>query len=639
MISKKIKDFKSQGISILEKSTEKELSKMVSIAKEYYENGHCLFTDNEYDILLEYIERKFPHNKVSKEVGAPVTKNKVTLPFEMASMNKIKPDTNALSQWLNKYKGPYIVSCKLDGVSGLYTNENGTHRLYTRGDGLVGQDISYLLDIIGLPILHTGYAVRGEFIIPKNVFENKYKDTFANARNLVSGIINSKSMDDKTADLRFITYELISPILRPSEQLLRLERMGFLYSNTVLYQSHNIITNESLSRILLEWRSDYDFEIDGVVVTDDHIYNRASGNPEHAFAFKMLISDQMAEAKVVDVIWTPSKDGYLKPRVRLEPVRLNGVTIEYATGFNGKFIEENRIGIGAVIQLVRSGDVIPFIKSVTVPAENPKMPDVPYIWTESHVDVILENLEDDKTVREKMVTLFFVSLGVEGLSSGNVHRLFETGFDSVSKILKMSKEDFEKVEGFKSRMAEKIGTSIREKIEKASLIDIMVASNKLGRGLGERKIKMIMDSMPDILLKPETNEQKIERLQQIKGIGTENANDFVEHIPEFLNFLKECGLETKLVIENRIVENRVVENQENKNHPLYGKKIVMTKVRDKNIIEFLKKVGATLEEHINKETFVLIVKSKEETTNKTEIAKKHGIMIMEPEEFNEKYMG
>ena len=79
----------------------------------------------------------------------------------------------------------------------------------------------------------------------------------------------------------------------------------------------------------------------------------------------MVLSDQIAEAKVVDVIWTPSKDGYLKPRVRIEPINLGGVTIEFATGFNGAFIKDNKIGIGATIEIIRSGDVIPHIKAVT----------------------------------------------------------------------------------------------------------------------------------------------------------------------------------------------------------------------------------------------------------------------------------
>ena len=78
----------------------------------------------------------------------------------------------------------------------------------------------------------------------------------------------------------------------------------------------------------------------------------------------MVLSDQTAETFVVDVIWSPSKDGYLKPRIRVDPVQVGGVTIEYTTGFNGAFIRDNKIGVGAKVKLIRSGDVIPYIEEV-----------------------------------------------------------------------------------------------------------------------------------------------------------------------------------------------------------------------------------------------------------------------------------
>ena len=98
-----------------------------------------------------------------------------------------------------------------------------------------------------------------------------------------------------------------------------------------------------MSDTLLEWRENYEYEIDGVIVSDNKIHVRKSGNPDYALAFKMVISDQVAEVKVLDVIYSISKSGYIKPRVRIEPVKLGGVTIEYATGFNGKFIEDTLV--------------------------------------------------------------------------------------------------------------------------------------------------------------------------------------------------------------------------------------------------------------------------------------------------------
>ena len=631
-INELIHDFKAKGIQVLEVLNEKQLSSIIKLANDNYYNETPLLTDNEYDIIKEYIEKKYPNNKAIKQIGAPVSKNKVKLPYEMASMDKIKPDTNALSNWTKKYDGPYVLSCKLDGVSGLYVNEKGVEKLYTRGDGIIGQDITHLLPILNLP-KKEGYAIRGEFIIPKKVFETKYKEKFANPRNLVSGIVNSKTLDEKVKDIHFVAYEVINPSLKPSEQMSELKA---LKHEVVMNKTLKELSNDKLSEILLEWRKEYEYEIDGVIVTNDKIYPRQSGNPEHAFAFKMVISDQVAEAKVVDVIWTPSKNGLIKPRVRIEPIQLGGVTIEYATGFNGKFIEENKIGIGSVIQIIRSGDVIPYIKSVTVPAEHAKMPDVPYTWTSTHVDVVLENIEDDITVREKNVTTFFVTLKVDGLSSGNIKRFFNAGFDSVPEILKMKKEDFEKIEGFKSKLIEKIYTSIHENVEKATLIDIMVASNKIGKGLGEKKIKPIMDAFPNILTSGDRPEVKIENLKSIKGIGDEIAKEFVINIPHFMCFLYACGLENKLSMPTAAPS--VKHENIDTSHPLYNKKIVMSKIRDKEIIDSLSKYGALLEDSMKKDTFVLIVKSKEETSNKIDYAIKNNISIMTPEEFKEKYL-
>ena len=636
---KPFEEFKTKGFAYLESLTEKQLADMVKVANDYYYNTKTsLLTDNEYDIVKEYLERKFPKNNVLSEIGAPIIKNKVKLPYEMASMDKIKPDTNVVVSWMKKYKGPYVISCKLDGVSGLYTTEGESPKLYTRGDGTVGQDVSHLLKVLDLP-KESGIVVRGEFIIPKKVFDEKYKNDFANPRNLVSGIVNAKTIDSKSKDLHFVTYEVIRPVLKPSDQMAKLVE---LKHEVVRNKTIPEISNDTLSSILVEWRGNYEYEIDGIIVSDDNIYPRHSGNPDHAFAFKMVLSEQMAEAKVVDVIWSASKDGYLKPRVRIEPIKLGGVTIEYATGFNGKFIEENKIGIGALIQIIRSGDVIPHIKSVTMPAEQPKMPLVPYKWTSTRVDIILENVGDDITVREKNITAFFVELEVDGLSSGNVKRIMTAGFDTIAKILKMTKTDFKTVEGFKEKMIEKVFNGIHEKVGKATLLDIMVASNLLGRGLGQRKLKPILDKYPDILNSGESDEDKIKMLRGIEGIGPENAKSFVSNIPTFMAFLKECDLEGKISmtnVSNAQATNRIEEKSNiDTSNPLFGKKIVMTKVRDKEIIEYLTKVGSILEDNIKKDTFVLIVKTHDDVSNKTKYATEHNIPIMMPSEFREKYM-
>lgn len=621
-------DFKKNGISVLESLNENQLSQLLREANAAYYNEEPFFTDNQYDIVKEFVESRYPSNPVLHEIGAPVERNKVILPYPMGSMDKIKPDTNALSNWTAKFAGPYVLSCKLDGVSGLYTTEGPKPKLYTRGDGKIGQDISHLIPFLRLPKTK-GVVIRGEFIIPRALFDTKYKDKFANPRNMVAGIVNHKTINEAVQDLHFVAYELMNPIKKPSEQLAFLLTLDV---ELVLYKVEPTISNELLSDTLLDWRYNYAYEIDGVIVTNDALYKRKAGNPEHAFAFKMVLSDQVAEAKVVDVIWAASKDGYLKPRVQIEPINLGGVQITYATGFNGAFINDNKIGVGATIELIRSGDVIPYIQKVIVPAEEPRMPSISFKWNDTHVDIMLEDLESDETVLEKNITGFFRGIGVEGLSTGNVKRIMESGYDSVPEILKMTIEDFLQIDGFKEKMATKIHDGIKEKIDAAPLTKIMSASNMFGRGFSEKKIELIMESYPKVLLSKETDAQKIAKISTIKGMATKSAQAFVERIPAFINFIDQAELIKKL--SEGIVEKK----EADQSHPLFGKSIVMTGFRDTALQEKLKDIGAKLGSSVSSKTFVVLVKDKDEDTGKANEARKLNIPLMTPEEFKNYYL-
>jgi DNA ligase (NAD+) len=623
-VKSNLEKFAHEGITVLEHLNEKMLVDMIRLASKVYYNSKPIITDNQYDIIKEYTDKKFPSNAAVTEIGAEVERNKAQLPYEMASMDKIKPDTGALAEWSQKYKGPYILSCKLDGVSGLYTTEGEKPRLYTRGNGTVGQDISYLIPHMKLPKTK-GIAIRGEFVIPKAVFDAKYKTKFANPRNMVAGIINHKTLNETIKDIHFVAYETIMPAdLRPSKQM---EFLGTVDVERVLYKMEPTLSNEMLSELLVDWRTNYTYEIDGVIVANDAVYPRTAGNPDHSFAFKMVLSDQMAEAKVVDVIWTPSKDGLLKPRVQIEPIQLGGVKIEYATGFNGAFIFNNKVGIGATIELIRSGDVIPHIKAVTIPAPEPKMPSVPYVWNSTHVDVMLENANEDATVKEKNITGFFKGLEVDGLGAGNVAKIIAAGYDTVGKILRMTEADFLKVEGFQKKMAAKIYTGIQEKLAKASLVTIMSASNVFGHGFSETRFNPIIQTYPDILTSTESNETKIKKLTEIKGMATKTASAFVEKIPDFIAFLKETGLEGILQQPAAKVE---VAAPTIVNHPFSGKTIVVTGLTEKVIEDKVKAIGAKFGSSVSKNTDILVAKSVDESSGKLDKARELNKTLAKP---------
>jgi DNA ligase (NAD+) len=629
-----IQSFVKDGIRVLKTLDEAQLTNMLRFASKYYYNQLSILTDNQYDILKAFVAQHYPGNKAVDEIGAEVERNKVKLPYLMASMDKIKPDTGALISWKQRFKGAYVLSCKLDGVSGLYTTEGTVPKLYTRGNGIIGQDISHLIPHLRLPATKN-VVIRGEFIIPKNIFNEKYRIIYANPRNMVAGIINHKTISESIIDVSFVAYEVIKPQQKPSEQMEFLKSLDIETAFNKIVAADSL-TNEMLSELLIDGRKNYMYEIDGIIVTDDKIYPRkTSGNPEHAFAFKMVLSDQVAEANVVDVIWTPSKDGYLKPRVQIEPINLGGVKIEYATGFNAAFIKDNKVGIGATIQLIRSGDVIPHIKSITVPAPESKMPDIPFKWNDTNVDIMLQNVLSDPTVKEKNITGFFKGVEVDGLSSGNVARIIEAGYDTVPKIIAMSEQDFLKVEGFKQKMANKIYTGIHQKLNEATLVTIMAASNIFGRGFSDKKLELILQELPDILTsdKYKTNAEKVAAVAAVKGMASKTAEAFVSKISDFKQFMMESGLSEKLTIK----KTESVVNV-NSSHPLHNKTVVLTGTRDKQIVEFLKAVGAVQGTTVSKNTALVVAKTKEDDTGKAEDARKLNIPILSVDEFIYKYV-
>ena len=354
----------------MEELNESGLSSMIRAAnKGYYCNNKSLMSDEEYDILKEFIEEKFPDNEAIQEghtaCSVSVEKKKITLPFEMWSMNKFKKEQQ-ITTWLKDYKGPFIISAKVDGVSAGYSTMGDKPVLFTRGNGKVGQDISHAIEYLGLPT-QKGIEIRGELLMKKDVFETNWSDRFANVRNMIAGTANAKeSFPERWSDIDFVCYEVVAPHLTPSKQFALIKKLNII---SVIHKKMTKIDKTVLSKYLIDWRENYDYDIDGIIVADDKKYPRTSKNPKHAFAFKTVLDDQIVESKVVDVIWSPSKDGYLKPKVQIQPVKLGGAVIQYATLHNAEFVIKNKIGLGALVQILRSGDVIPKVEKVVKPAK------------------------------------------------------------------------------------------------------------------------------------------------------------------------------------------------------------------------------------------------------------------------------
>ncbi|MEM3062486.1 MAG: BRCT domain-containing protein [Nitrososphaerota archaeon] len=633
-VIKKINSAKSVWM-ILPELTENDLERAIAVAKDaYYNTGVSLISDEVYDVLVERLKILNPKSRIFGEVGSSVRGKKVELPYWMGSMDKIKSEDHLIRKWANTYKGPYVVSDKLDGISCLLILNHGKITLYTRGDGKYGQNISFLVDVVNLSADELkkesgNIAIRGELIMSKKKF-GMYEKIFSNARNMVAGIVNTKAESlnrEHAKDVDFVTYEVIEPLAKPSDQLRMLKKWGMI---VVYYDIYDYIDLQILDNILEKRRKKSHYEIDGIVVTDDvkHVRNKA-GNPPYSFAYKGLSST--ANVKVLDVIWRPSKDGVIIPRIHFEKVRLSQADLEYTTGFNAKFIVDNKIGPGAIITVVRSGDVIPYILGVLKPAKKPALPDnLDYEWDASGVNIVLKNAEKNEDVVVRRLTKFVKNIGVDNLSEGIVVRLVRAGHDTIPKIMSLTIDDFRNLEGFGERLAKKLYNNLQKALNNLDILTLMVASNVFGRGFGEKKIRKILDAYPNIVKEyhPRRREEWENRLMSLDGFSSITVGAFLDPLPEFQKFYRK--------IEG-IVDVQPYRKRVRKNGLFGGEVVVFTGFRNRDWEKFIEEEGGEIANNVTGHSTLLIYNDGEEGTAKYRKAKDLGIRVISKTEFAQKY--
>ena len=209
-----------------------ELVKLLrKLSKAYYE-GEALVDDEIYDEIYDILKEKDPENPFLSEVGAPVEHDKVTLPYPMGTLAKIRPGKESLDSFINKYPGPYVLSDKLDGISAqFYKDKNGNVGLYTRGDFHIGKNISnWIPYLIPKKVIHqipNDTSIRGEIVISIEDFE-QIVDSYKNARNAVSGIVMAKRIDSQIAKLcQFVAHSMLHPRVNQLDQYSLLNKYGF----------------------------------------------------------------------------------------------------------------------------------------------------------------------------------------------------------------------------------------------------------------------------------------------------------------------------------------------------------------------------------------------------------------------------
>jgi len=579
---------------------QKIVTTLKKAAHDYYETGSPSMSDEEYDTLRDQLYEADPTNAFFDCVGAEVEAGRVKLPFAMPSLRKVKPETLASV----KLKGPFVITDKLDGISALWTcGVNRASGLFLRGNGLVGQDVSpFIKHIQGLKQGLTPCSVRGELIVPR---------AMPNARNWVNGILHqgTPSAED-CKKIHFVAYQLLEPSgMTRSQQMTWLQNQGF---ETAAYSVLPTLKADELTQLFKHTREKSVYECDGIVVGTDTVpLITTDALPKDAFAFKVAVDDQRAETTVRSIEWASSRMGEWIPRLRFDPVKIGTATIEFCTGVHAQYVKDHMLGPGARVVIRRSGDVIPTLDRVLVPAAAwQEPPEGRWKWDGIHAMDTTAVKTSDTLALEMAHTLS--NLGIEGLSATSTKKIVDGGYPTIQTVWKATEAQLQVCIGKAS------GSKLRKAIDDvdASHIQWIHAYHGWPKGFGERKITATVAVQPDVSKWPSLKSAPA-------GQTMTTFSEVCKHVPAYLEWFS--GLEDRPFIYIPAAVPAVPAAPV----PVVVTKgyYVMTGFRDADLSAKLAAVGWQSQERINKDTTLLLVADSKESV-KTKTAKEKGIRII-----------
>lgn len=586
-----------------------------------YRQGNPIMSDYDYDQLLETLLECDPENEYFNKVGIEIIDDsrKVKLPIPMFSMNKIKT-MEEVSDWC-RLKGiskdeEVIITPKFDGLS-LCVDEKKDSAT-TRGDGFIGQNSNEHYKLINNKLSkNTNFSITyGEAIMSKKVFLDKYSKEFANPRNLVAGMLNSKTLHDILEDIDYIKYGGIIDGLSTKKELI-----DELNNNQDIKVSYHISNINNLSENLLidlfkEWSIDY--EIDGLIIEINNLKlqeelgrETSTSNPCFSRAFKHISFVENKITTVTGITWNISKQGLLKPVLQVEPINLDGVTVSNVTGNNAKFVKDNGLGIGSKIRIIRSGMVIPLIVEVleTVDFIQPTIEGVEIDWNESGIELITLTETDDQKL--KKIVAFFEILEADNVSEGVITQLWDAGYKSIKDILNLKKVDLEKIDRFGKRKAQIVFDSVQKSVSNVQLSKLQHATG-IFKGLGSKKL---------VLLEGFTTKPTIDQVMSIEGFAEVSAKSFVDNYDLFFNFVKDLPI----TILEKVEVAKVGTDFE-------GKSFVFTGVRRTDLESVIESRGGKISSGVSKNTTYLVMKAVGSGSSKENKAIELGVEVITVEQ-------
>lgn len=375
----------------------KELTELLQDANyRYYVLDDPRIPDFEYDKLLrelEELEEAYPQyaipNSPAQRVGGEAldTFEKVAHPVPLMSLQDVF-SYDELTDFLDKVREQNVDACfsvepKIDGLSVALEYVDGKFvRGATRGDGLVGEDVTHNIKTIRsipmtIPDAPGRLIVRGEVFMPKKSFEAlnirqeaEGKPLFANPRNAAAGSLrqlDSKIAAQRSLDAYIFNIQLCeaTAFQTHAESLDYLRGRQFkVIPSAVLSDNQSIIARVDE---INETRSDLPCDIDGAVIKVNDISLReklgqTAKFPRWAAAYKY--PPEIKPTVIRDIVVQVGRTGVLTPKAVVAPVRLAGTTVTNATLHNQDFISERDIRIGDTVQIRKAGEIIPEILEV-----------------------------------------------------------------------------------------------------------------------------------------------------------------------------------------------------------------------------------------------------------------------------------
>jgi len=605
--------------------TEAQLVSLLQKASDaYYNKENPILSDEKYDDLRDELERRFPDNPYLKQVGAPIEKGAVLLPFKMASLNKIKPETGAVETFASSSRiKQWVLSDKLDGISVLW--DTGKKKLYLRGDGLMGVDVSAFAPYIsGLyPKNYSEkWVLRGELVLPSSV---PIEGTLP--RSWVNGQLHQKKpIPENLKQIHFVAYELVQPANHSrSEQFKKIGNAGF---EVPIYCEVNTLNDDALCSYLLARREKSLYAIDGIVVGENCVpvkdESNTVTNPKDMRAFKMPLDDQKATTTVVDVLWSASHQGYWIPRLQIQPVIIGGSRIEFLTAHNARVIVQHKLGKGATIVVRKSGDVIPTLERVLSLGEAAALPEGEWDGDEktaSHYRVKSGVVSDE--MKMKKLEHFVKTLDIPHLGPGLVKKLVEEGKDTPNDLLTISLVDLEVIVG--KGMAAKIYPAIQKSVGLVSELELMIGSSMMPRGVGGSKL--------EALFHLEADPRKWSTIKSCEGWSFEALQTFFASLPSYEAWRRN---ELPVIPYPKITEWHKL-NPGVLIPPPRGY-VCVTGFRDTAFQKQMEERGFIFVNSVTKKTTHLIVKDHTDTSEKKSKAEVLEIRILTREEASKEYL-